>query len=137
MKKVLLPIDGSKRSIHTVETVKKLCTPGDCEIYIVKVVSARLYLHSMEEIKEHAELALPELESIAALLPGYTTHVQVLLGSSPGVEIVEFAKEIGADMLMMTRSSRGPIRKMGSVAAHIVKNADFLDLVVLREQEED
>ena len=135
MKKVLLPIDGSQRSIHTVETVKKLCPAEECEIYLVKVVSARLYLNSMEEIKKNADLARPELEKVTALLPGYTTHVQVLLGSSPGVEIVEYAKEIGADMIMMTRSSRGPIRKMGSVAAHIVKNADFLDVFVLREQE--
>ena len=137
MRRILLPIDGSRRSIQTVETVKKVCPPELCEITIVKVVSARLYLHSMEEIKEHAELALPELESIAALLPGYNVRTQVLLGSNPGVEIVEFAKETGVDTLIMTRSSRGPLRKMGSVASYIVKNADFLDVLVMREQAEE
>lgn len=135
MKKVLLPIDGSKRSLNTVEMVKKICSAEEHELYIVKVIGAQLYLNSMDEIKHNAEKARPDLEAVAALLPGYTTHTQVLLGSTPGVEIVEFAKEIGADMIIMTRSSRGPIRKLGSVAAHIVKSADFLDVVVLREQE--
>ena len=137
MKKVLLPMDGSKRSIHTVEMVKKICPPEECELHIVKVISAQLYLRSIEEIKENTETARPELEAVAALLPGYTVRTQVLLGSSPGVEIVEYAKEIGADMIIMTRSSRGPLRKMGSVASYIVKNADFLDVFVLREQEDD
>ena len=47
---------------------------------------------------------------------------------------VEYAKEIGADMILMTRSSRGPIRKLGSVATYIVRNASFLDVFVMREE---
>ena len=49
------------------------------------------------------------------------------LGSAPGVEIVEYAKESGTEMIIMTRSSRGPLRKLGSVATYIVRNASFLD----------
>ena len=135
MKKVLLPIDGSQRSRNTIEVVKKLCPPDQCEITIVKVVAAQLYLSQPEEIRRNEEQARPELEEAAAMLPGYTTHIQVLLGSNPGVEIVEFARKIEADTLIMTRSSRGPLRKMGSVASYIVKNAAFLDILVMREQE--
>ena len=39
MKKILLPVDGSKRSIRTVEMVKQLCDPADSDITVVKVVS--------------------------------------------------------------------------------------------------
>ena len=46
MKKVLLPIDGSKRSIRTVEMVKQFCDPAECEIVIAKVIGAQLYLNS-------------------------------------------------------------------------------------------
>lgn len=42
MKKILLPVDGSKRSIRTVEMVKQLCDPADSDITVVKVVSAQL-----------------------------------------------------------------------------------------------
>ena len=137
MKKVLLPIDGSKRSIRTVKMVKQLCDPKDCEITIVKVISAQLYINSMDEIKHNAEKARPELDDVAEMLPGYQVKTQVLLGSAPGVEIVEFAKENEIDMVIMTRSSRGPLRKLGSVATYIVRNASFLDVIVMHEEEED
>lgn len=134
MKKILLPIDGSKRSIRTVEMVKQICPPSDSDITIVKVVSAQLYINSMDEIKHNAEKAQPELEAVAEMLSEYRVKTQVLLGSAPGVEIVEYAKETGADMILMTRSSRGPLRKLGSVATYIVRNASFLDVIVMREE---
>ena len=134
MKKILLPIDGSKRSIRTVEMVKQICPPFDSDITIVKVVSAQLYINSMDEIKHNAEKAQPELEAVAEMLSEYRVKTQVLLGSAPGVEIVEYAKETGADMILMTRSSRGPLRKLGSVATYIVRNASFLDVIVMREE---
>ena len=126
MKKILLPVDGSKRSIRTVEMVKQLCDPADSDITVVKVVSAQLYIN--------AEKAQPELTAVADMLPGYQVKTQVLLGSAPGVEIVEYAKESGTEMIIMTRSSRGPLRKLGSVATYIVRNASFLDVIVMREE---
>ncbi len=133
IKKVLLPIDGSDRSKRTIRMVKRVCRPEECEIYIVKVIGAQLYINSMEEIKLRAEQAAPELEEVANMLPEFTVHTQVLLGSAPGVEIAEYAREIGAAVIMLTRSSRGPLRKMGSVANYLVKNATFLDVFVMRE----
>ena len=34
---------------------------------------------------------------------------------------------------VMTRSSRGPLQKLGSVATYVVRNAQFLDLIIMRE----
>ena len=42
MKKVLLPVDGSARSKRTVEAVKQLYKPADCELIIAKVIGAQL-----------------------------------------------------------------------------------------------
>ena len=135
MKKLLLPIDGSSRSLKTVEAVKQLFRPEDIQIIIVKVISAQLYINSMDEIKHNAEAARPELEEVAALLPEFEVKTQVLLGSAPGVEIVEYAKEAGIDAIIMTRSTRGPIRKLGSVATYIAKNATFLNVFILKEED--
>ena len=137
MKKVLLPVDGSARSKRTVEVVRQLYKPEDCEIIIAKVIGAQLYLNSADEIKHNAEKAPPELDGVAAMLPEYKVGTQVLLGSSPGPEIVEFAKEAQVDTIVMTRSSRGPLRRMGSVAAYVVKNAGFLDMVVMHEPKDE
>ena len=43
------------------------------------------------------------------------------------------ARERGFDALVMTRSSRGPLQKLGSVATYVVRNAQFLDLIIMRE----
>ena len=137
MKKVLLPVDGSKRSLRTVEVVKRMCPPDQCQITIAKVIGAQLYMNSMDEIKHNADKARPQLEAVADMLPGYNVKTQVLLGSAPGVEIVEYAKEMEADLIIMTRSSRGPLRKLGSVAAYIVKHASFLDVMVMKEEEDE
>ena len=101
MNKILLPVDGSKRSLRTVEMVQRLCDPAESDITIVKVVSAQLYINSLDEIKRNAEKAQPELDAVAALLPGYQVKTQVLLGSAPGAEIVEYAKETGTDMIII------------------------------------
>ena len=94
MKKVLLPVDGSARSKRTVEAVKQLYKPADCELIIAKVIGAQLYLNSTDEIKHNAEKAQPELDGVAAMLPEYNVSTQILLGSAPGPEIVEYAKEV-------------------------------------------
>ena len=135
MKKILLPVDGSKRSLRTVEVVRQIYKPEDIEITLVKVISAQLYINSMDEIKHNADRARPELDEIAALLPEYKVKTQVLLGSTPGVEIVEYAKEMDADTIIMTRSTRGPISKLGSVASYIVRNATFLNVIVMKEED--
>lgn len=57
MNKILLPVDGSKRSLRTVEMVQRLCDPAESDITIVKVVSAQLYINSLDEIKRNAEKA--------------------------------------------------------------------------------
>ena len=131
MKKILLPVYGSSRSLKTVEAVKQFFHPDNCQIIVVKVVSAQLYINSMDEIKHNAEKARPELDAVAALLPEYNVKTQVLLGSAPGVEIVEYAKEAEVDTIVMTRSTRGPIRKLGSVATYIVKKARIVDDLLL------
>ena len=123
----------SKANAEFVKEVYEL-QRAESDITIVKVVSAELYINSLDEIKRNAEKAQPELDAVAALLPGYQVKTQVLLGSAPGAEIVEYAKETGTDMIIMTRSSRGPLRKLGSVATYIVRNASFLDVIVMREE---
>ncbi len=137
MQKVLMPVDGSSRSLRTVEAVRQIWSPEECELIIVKVISAQLYINSMDEIRNNAEKARPELDHVASLLPEYKVKTQVLLGSAPGVEIVEYAKEAGVDSIVMTRSTRGPIRKLGSVATYVVKNAAFLNVIVMAEEDDN
>lgn len=157
MKKILLPIDGSPRSLRTIQVVKQSYIPAETEITILLVVPdprpSKLTdendevtpMPDHEEItqdpqtKEEARLLvesfakmLPGYQTTAALLPGWTVRTELLWGS-PGPEIVYYARERGFDALVMTRSSRGPLQKLGSVATYVVRNAQFLDLIIMRE----
>lgn len=147
MKKILLPIDGSPRSLRTIQVVKQSYIPAETEITILLVVPdprpSKLTdendevtpMPDHEEItqdpqtKEEARLLV---ESFAKMLPGYQTTAALRFGS-PGPEIVYYARERGFDALVMTRSSRGPLQKLGSVATYVVRNAQFLDLIIMRE----
>lgn len=71
---------------------------------------------------------------MADMLPGYQVKTQVLLGSAPGVEIVEYAKESGTEMIIMTPLLPRALAEAGSVATYIVRNASFLDVIVMREE---
>ena len=134
MKNVLLPIDGSARSLRTIEMVKQICPPQQVSVTMVTVVPDQMHIDGQFERERIWRRAEEELNTFAALLDGWKVDI-VLLRGNPGPELVQFAREKGYDTLIMTRSSRGPLQKLGSVATHIVRNAQFLDLVIMREAE--
>lgn len=134
MKNVLLPIDGSVRSLRTIDMVKQICSPEQVAVTLVMVLSDQMHIDGQFERDRIRRKAEQEMETFAALLEGWTVDT-VLLRGNPGPEVVQFAREKGYDTLIMTRSSRGPLQKLGSVATYIVRNAQFLNLIIMREAE--
>ncbi len=134
MKNVLLPIDGSARSLRTIDMVKQICSPQQVTVTMVMVVPDQMHIDGQFERERIRRKAEQELATFAALLEGWTVDT-VLLRGNPGPEVVQFAREKGYDTLIMTRSSRGPLQKLGSVATYIVRNAQFLNLIIMREAE--
>ena len=134
MKNVLLPIDGSARSLRTIDMVKQICSPQQVTVTMVMVVPDQMHIDGQFERERIRRKAEQELATFAALLEGWTVDT-VLLRGKPGPEIVQFAKDGGFDSILMTRSSRGPLQKLGSVATYIVRNAQFLNLIIMREAE--
>lgn len=134
MKNVLLPIDGSARSLRTIDMVKQICPPQQVTVTMVVVVPDQMHIDGQFERERIRRKAEQELATFAALLEGWTVNT-VLLRGNPGPEVVQFAREKGYDTIIMTRSSRGPLQKLGSVATYIVRHAQFLDLIIMREAE--
>lgn len=127
MLKLLLPIDGSPRSLRSVETVTRIVPPDKASITILAVAPG------LESARIETEV-MGALELYASLLEGYDVKT-VFLRGIPGPVIVQYAKEEGFDAIVMTRSSQGPKNKMGSVSSHVAKHADFLSLILLQEEE--
>lgn len=147
MKKILLPIDGSPRSLRTIQVVKQNYNPDETEITILIVTPdprPSKLTDENDEVKpvgDDEELTLDAqsaeetrllLDSFGKMLPGYRVETAHRFGS-PGPEIIQFAKDGNFDSILMTRSSRGSTQKLGSVSAYIVRNASFITTTVLKE----
>lgn len=125
MKNILLPVDGSKRSLRSLEAVKRLFPPEKTSVTVLTVAPGLVSAGRETEI-------LGVLADCAAYLEEYETKTVFLRGVA-GAVIVGYAKEKGCGTIVMTRSSRGPLHKMGSVTAYVAKHADEANLVILRE----
>ena len=136
MKHILLPIDGSTRSLRTIDTVKQTYSPDAVSVTILTVLPDYTPIDGQFDRERQERKTLGELDTFAKLLDGWTVDTAIVRGT-PGLEIVENAKNHPTDVIVMTRSSRGPLHKLGSVATYLVRNAQFVDLIVLRENEED
>ena len=96
MKHVLLPIDGSTRSLRTIDMVQQTYRPQDTEVTLLMVLPDQMHIDGQFARDRMARKAAQELETFAALLPGWTVRTELLWGS-PGPEIVYYARERGFD----------------------------------------
>ena len=136
MKRVLLPVDGSDRSRRTVRMLKTLYRPEDVKVILATVVAREERIESEYIRKRWKDASREIFDGVLEQLEGYDTET-VLLEGNPGAEIVRYAEENQIDQIMMTRSSRGPLRRLGSVASYIVKRAPSQDLIIMHEMRED
>lgn len=136
MKKILLPIDGSARSLRTIDMLKHSYRPEETDVTLVMVEFKDERVEMSKIFEKYTDEAKHMLQGLADKLEGYTVHTKLLFGN-PGPEIVRFAKTEHFDLIMMTRSSRGPLQKLGSVASYIVKKAPDCDLLIMREAAEE
>ena len=136
MKRVLLPIDGSDRSRRTIRMLKTLYQPGEVKVILATVVAREERLDSDYIRKRWKDSSDEIFGAVLPQLEGWDVET-VLLEGSPGAEIVRYADEGDIDQIIMTRSSRGPLRKLGSVAAYIVRRAPSQDLIIMHETKAD
>ena len=127
MKKVLLPLDGSLRSLRSIQMLKQFYSPQDATVTILMVIPGDANLTPPQQREKQAEL-----DSFAAMLEGYQVDT-VLRTGFPGQAIVSFAQWNHYDAILMTRASRGSQEKLGSVAAYIVREAPYVDLHIMHE----
>ena len=113
-RKVLIPIDGTERSMHSLEFVKEIFPKDSVEIIIMNV----------------KELGSEILEAAKEKMKGYTTETYFTFGY-PGDEIIKKATEENIGIIVMTKSTkRGLTRMIGSVTTNVVKRAKCIVMIV-------
>ena len=131
-RKVLIPIDGTERSMHSLEFVKEIFPKDSVEIIIMNVKELVLINEMIvaDEIKFSQELGEEILEAAKEKMKEYKTETYFTFGY-PGDEIVKKATEENIGIIVMTKSTkRGLNRLIGSVTTNVVKRAKCIVMIV-------
>ncbi len=131
-RRILVPIDGTERSKHSLEFIKSIF-PSDKVELIIMNVKELVFINGMiisDELTAAKEIADRILNEAVKEVPGYKVETYFTFGY-PGDEIVKKAKEDNIDIIVMTKSTRkGLTRMIGSVTVNVVKHAKCSVMIV-------
>jgi len=132
--KVLVPLDGSEKSMHSLDWLKNFFTSEEVEVTLLHVVTV-YYVPEMFELKDeefeaNKKASQEILDDAAKRLDGYTVSKMSACGIDAN-EILRTAKEGSYDMIVMTKSSvKGISRIIGSVTSKVVRDSEIAVVVV-------
>src|SRR4030042_853965 len=139
-KKILVPLDGSELAKKALVQAEKLAKAFDAEIILFQVVPFMPIYGSPELVtplivdEKQKEAAERYLNNVAEELKKRGLQVTALVktGQQVAVEIIDFAKEIGADLIVMCTHGRSGITRwvLGSVAHKVITRAETPILLV-------
>ena len=129
---ILVPTDGSEYAAVAVESGYELAATHDATVHVLSVAdvgplgSLRLpgdATSAEEAIEKHARDTVDEALDRAPADIDVTGTVRT---GPPESEILAYADEIGADVVVMGTRGRGGVRRMavGSVTDHVVRFGD-------------
>lgn len=130
MKKILIPLDGTERSMHSIDLVKNLYNKDEVEItllYIKEDVKSMIMEEDLAAAeKDMQKVATPAIKELA----GYKLNCEFGL-IDPGSEIVKRAMMNSIDIIVMTKSTKkGLTRMIGSVTSYVVRNTPCIVMIV-------
>ncbi|WP_436345297.1 universal stress protein [Natronorubrum sp. FCH18a] len=127
---ILLPTDGSEHATAAAETGLELANVHDAAVHVVCVAdtgplsdlrlpgdAASAEDAMRERAREHVDAIVERAESIGLEVTG------TVLEGAPEHELLEYADEVGVDLVVMATRGRGGVHRMalGSVTDHVVR----------------
>jgi nucleotide-binding universal stress UspA family protein len=139
-KKILVPLDGSELAKKALDHAEKLAKTFDAEIILFQVVPFMPIYGSPELVtplivdEKQKEVAERSLTNLAEEMKkrGHKVTSMVRTGQQVAVEIIDFAKERGADLIVMCTHGRSGITRwvLGSVAHKVLTRAETPILLI-------
>ena len=133
-KKILVPLDGSELSRKALDQAEKLAKTFDAEIILFQVVPFLPIYGSPELVtplivdEKQRESAEKYLTNLAEELKkrGLKVTAMVRTGQQVAVEIIDFAKETGVDLIVMCTHGRSGITRwvLGSVTHKVLTRTE-------------
>ncbi len=133
-KKILVPLDGSELAKTALDEAEKLAKTFNAEIVLFQVVPFMPIYGSPELVtplivdEKQKEVVEKYLASLAEELKkgGFKATTMVRTGQQVAGEIIDFAKEVGADLIVMSTHGRSGISRwvLGSIAHKVLIRAE-------------
>ena len=131
-KKVLVPLDGTDRSRHSIDWLKKLFEKEEIKVTLMNVaeiVIANDMVISNDTVTRAQKESEDILDTALKKLEGYEVDKYCAFGYAAD-EILRKAKQEESDIIIMTKSTKkGIARMIGSVTTKVVKNAKTLVII--------
>jgi nucleotide-binding universal stress UspA family protein len=139
-KKILVPLDGSELAKKALDEAEKLAKCSGAEIILFQVVPFMPIYGSPELVtplivdEKQKESADRYLINVAEELKKQEFKVTTMVrtGQQVALEIIDFAKESGADLIVMCTHGRSGITRwmLGSVALKVLSRAETPILLI-------
>lgn len=124
MKRILLPVEETTRSLTALTQVKKLFAPDEVEIVLLMIDESVDYTASREAAEQAMDLLEKKLDLVEATLEGYYVIKKADMGKA-GQRIVKCAREFGADLIVMTKSAKDENKNVvGKTAEYVISHAE-------------
>ncbi|MBE6064920.1 universal stress protein [Clostridium cochlearium] len=130
--KVLIPLDGTDRSMHSLDLLKDMFPKDKVEVTLMNVKEIVIVngMVASEEIARAQELSQFILDTAERQLKGYDIEKCITFGYAAD-EILRKSKDENFDIIIMTKSTKkGLTRMIGSVTAKVVKNTKSIVIIV-------
>jgi nucleotide-binding universal stress UspA family protein len=146
-KKILVPLDGSKRAEKILPHVKDLALHYESKVILLMAIQYFLaaavegsYIEfSEKDFSAQLEKAESYLKSVMKTLSQKDIKTQTVVAMGPAAEkIIQTAEEKNVDLIAMTSHGRGGLTRVfyGSVASGLLNRADR-PLLVIRSRKEE
>ena len=130
MRRILVPIDGSSRSLTALKQINNSFSPEDFEIILVMVYDALEYLMTVDEEDSAMKELNEKLEMVEKKVLSEFKVVKKALIGTPGRKIIECAGAMNVDLILITKSTdENKAEYIGSTASYIIRYANCAVLV--------
>ena len=144
-RKVLVPLDGTEISEHSISHVKSIATSCNVpQVILLRIVEpmpvyAELGEAKRVEINKNAEVGAKEyLARIAGILKkeNINTESVMIVGEDAATEILNYAQKSKVDLIIMTSHSHSGLMRwlIGSVAERVIRHSPVSILLVSPEK---
>lgn len=131
-KKILIPIDGSEKSLIALNYLKNNFKPEDVEVTLMNVREI-VFINGLavqEEIKDAEIIGKSVLREASEKVEEFNCKREFSFGYA-GDQIISYAEDNDIDIIIMAKNTKKKFTALvGSVTAHVVKKAKCIVIIV-------